>query len=211
MGLIGILFGMRKKSKNKTYLEMQEKSVIQDEYDEIKSDVIWEGHHVITSSKPASLPATYIKYYFTRVTGDLDKQMIKVIDTSVDTLDIAIYTITLPNVVDAIISSKKRGVIVRILTDSKTCVYASVGEQLNRLKLLGIPVKINTHYGYMHLKVTIADSKIITTGSYNYTGSATNNHDENLVIISNEKIAKDYRHEFNIMWNDTYNYENYVG
>ena len=44
----------------------------------------------------------------------------------------------------------------------------------------------------MHLKVTIADSKIITTGSYNYTGLATNNHDENLVIISNEKISKGF-------------------
>jgi hypothetical protein len=73
----------------------------------------------------------------------------------------------------------------------------------------GIPIKINHHSGLMHLKVTIADDKVVTTSSYNYTDEATYKNDEVLVIIRDPGVAKDWESEFERMWGDTADYESY--
>lgn len=61
----------------------------------------------------------------------------------------------------------------------------------------------------MHLKVTIADSKIATTGSYNYTKSAEQKNDEVFVTLNDPKIASGFEKEFNRMWNDQSNFADY--
>ena len=141
-----------------------------------------------------------IKYYFTRATGDLDIQLIKVIDSSRVTLDIAIYTLTKQTVTDAIIKARNRGVKVRIIADNEMAQTTWVIKQLDNLKELRIPIKENVHKGRMHLKIIIADNKIVTTGSYNYTKAATYDNDELLLIITNSGIATDFTKEFNAMW-----------
>ena len=141
-----------------------------------------------------------INYYFTRATGDLDKQLVKVINSSTLSLDIAIYFITKPSVIDAIVNAYNRGVKVRIITDKEMSKTSWEFEQLNKLNELDIPIKINDHDGLMHLKIVIVDNKTITTGSYNYTGKATTLNDENLVVITNAKVAGDFTKEFNCMW-----------
>ena len=73
-------------------------------------------------------------------------------------------------------------------------------KQLDKLKELRIPIKENIHKGKMHLKIIIADNKMVTTGSYNYTGAATYDNDELLLIITNSGIAADFTKEFNAMW-----------
>ena len=78
-----------------------------------KSAVTWRGPVTVTEVPKLSVD---VKYYFTRATGDLDKQLIKVIDSSRVTLDIAIYTLTKQTITDAIIKARNRGVKVRIIT-----------------------------------------------------------------------------------------------
>jgi phosphatidylserine/phosphatidylglycerophosphate/cardiolipin synthase-like enzyme len=62
----------------------------------------------------------------------------------------------------------------------------------------------------MHLKVTIADDKTVTTGSYNYTDEATYDNDEVLVIINDQNIAQNWDNEFQSMWTDTTDYQDYM-
>jgi phosphatidylserine/phosphatidylglycerophosphate/cardiolipin synthase-like enzyme len=59
----------------------------------------------------------------------------------------------------------------------------------------------------MHLKVTVTDGSVVSTGSYNYTSSAQKKNDENLVTITDSAVAQIYETEFNRMWSDTSNYE----
>ncbi len=80
---------------------------------------------------------------------------------------------------------------------------------LKSLVKAGIPVKIDTHSGLMHLKVTIADGKIATTGSYNYTKSAEETNDEVFVVLRDEKAAQDFGTEFEKMWNDPKSFRNF--
>ena len=80
--------------------------------------------------------------------------------------------------------------------------------QLQRLEAVKIPIKINSHSGLMHLKMTVADNTV-TTGSYNYSQAATTKNDEVLIIINDSKMAKEWKIEFETMWNDTSNYKDY--
>ena len=150
-----------------------------------------------------------IKYYFTKVGQHPDKHLIEVIDSSTKTLDIAIYSLTKQSIVDAIIKAKDRGVTVRIMTDKVESKNRYEKEMLTILLNDNIPVKINSHAGLMHIKMTIADNIIGTTGSYNYTASATKNNDEILVVISDMKVATDFDNEFNSMWINNMEYKDY--
>lgn len=153
--------------------------------------------------------APQISYYFSQPDHQTDVQLIKVIDSAKKTLDIAIYSITKPSIVNAITNAVKRGVNVRIITDKIQAKGKAQVVALGLLKKSKIPIMVNTHSGLMHLKVTIADNSIVTTGSYNYSKGATEQNDEVLVIINDSKIAQDFTDKFNFMWNDSKKFKNF--
>ncbi len=53
----------------------------------------------------------------------------------------------------------------------------------------------------MHNKFAIIDSGVVITGSYNWTISASNNNQENLLIIESKLVVDNYKNEFNKLWN----------
>jgi len=122
---------------------------------------------------------------------------------------LAIYSFTDTKISDAVISAKKRGVAVRVISDKECSSESYQKEVLNNFKSAGIPVKINTHSGLMHLKVSIIDNRIATTGSYNYTTAAMDENDEVFVVLNDIKAAQDFDAQFVRMWNDTNDFTNY--
>ncbi|MDR3593778.1 phospholipase D-like domain-containing protein [Clostridium sp.] len=150
-----------------------------------------------------------IEIYFTKKDGNLDKILIKEINSALKNLDIAIYSITKENIVNAIIDAKKRGVDVKVITDKQEAHTKAQKAMLDKLKVNNIPVKINSHTGLMHLKLSVIDDKTALAGSYNYTLNATKVNDENLIIMRMPNIVNNYSTEFNTIWNDTKNYSNY--
>ena len=74
----------------------------------------------ISSSNTVTIPIAIdsnVSYYFARQTPNVDQQLIKVIDSSKSTLDIAIYSLTKKSIVNAIINAKNRGINVEVITD----------------------------------------------------------------------------------------------
>ena len=57
----------------------------------------------------------------------------------------------------------------------------------------GIPVWIDTRPAIAHNKILIIDGTEVITGSFNFTDSAQNRNAENLVFISDDKVAQEYR------------------
>jgi len=54
--------------------------------------------------------------------------------------------------------------------------------------------------GQMHHKVFVIDEKIVALGSYNFSRSAEERNDENLLIIYDADIAKQFMEEFQRVW-----------
>jgi len=68
--------------------------------------------------------------------------------------------------------------------------------QLLPLREAGIAVLPDGNPYVMHHKVIIIDEETVITGSYNFTGSAARDNDENLLIIHNPDIARLYLEEY---------------
>lgn len=147
-----------------------------------------------------------ISVYFPRAGQDSEEKLIEEIESAKSNLDVAIYSFTDKNVAEAIVSDKKRGVTVRMISDKECSGESSQKACLKIVKSAGIPIKINSHSGIMHLKVSIIDDSAVTTGSYNYTVSAQKKNDENLVVISDKTVTGEYEKEFERMWNDEKNF-----
>ncbi len=161
------------------------------------------------ASQGAGAPSDTVSYYFPRAGQKAQPQLLKIIGSSKKSLDIAIYCLTDPQIADAIVQAKKRSVTVRVLTDHDQSTTKDQKALLSSIKKAGIPIKMNSHSGIMHLKVTIADQSVVTTGSYNYTKAANTINDEVFVVLNSTTAAGDFEKEFNRMWNDTKGYKNY--
>ena len=72
--------------------------------------------------------------------------------------------------------------------------------QYGRLLGFGIPVKKDKGKGKLHHKVFIVDNATVITGSYNPTGSGSEQNDENILILHDERIARQYAEEFFRLW-----------
>jgi len=79
-------------------------------------------------------------------------------------------------------------------------VSSNQGTEYDPFKQAGIDVRIDGNEGLMHHKVFIIDEKIVIFGSYNFSQSAEERNDENLVIIYNDVIAKQFIKEFQRVW-----------
>lgn len=150
-----------------------------------------------------------IETYFTRKDGNLDKILIKEMNAAQKNLNVAIYSLTKEDIANAILDAKKKGVDVKIITDKQESQSKAEKAILDKLKANNIPVKINSHSGLMHLKLSVIDDKTACGGSYNYTENATKENDENLIVMRDPNIVSDYVNEFNNMWNNTSDYKNY--
>lgn len=52
----------------------------------------------------------------------------------------------------------------------------------------------------MHHKYVVIDDKLIATGSFNWTQAAVTKNNENLLMIRDEKLAKQYSQNFEELW-----------
>jgi len=64
----------------------------------------------------------------------------------------------------------------------------------------GVTVEQDGNPDVFHHKVIIFDDSIVAMGSFNFSNSAANDNDENVLIIFNKAIAKAYLDEFNRRW-----------
>lgn len=69
-----------------------------------------------------------VDYYFTKAGEHPETQLTGIINSSKNTLDVAIYSLTDKNIVNAIVNAKNRGVAVRLITD-KECSGKNTSKQ----------------------------------------------------------------------------------
>ena len=150
-----------------------------------------------------------IKYSlcFPRYGEKSDTKLIDIIGGIQESLDIAIFCFNDKRILNAVLQAKRRNINVRIITDRMMAITPIQFFNLRKLKKAGIPIKKNAHRGFMHLKLTIADQKIVTAASANFTKSSQVKNDEFFMVITDDKIAKDYTDQFNLMWSNTVDFK----
>ncbi len=129
----------------------------------------------------------------------LDKRLIEQIEKETKSIHICIYTFTHRHVANALVEAKKRGVEVEVIVDRFSVKFKS---SLEKLVEAGIPVFVwnphrskAAHRPLMHNKFCVFTDKV-WTGSFNFTYEASNNHQENALVLQNAAIASAYKGQF---------------
>jgi phosphatidylserine/phosphatidylglycerophosphate/cardiolipin synthase-like enzyme len=117
-------------------------------------------------------------------------------------LYVAVYGLTSPRAVEAMVAAKKRGVDVRLITDRQRIEDIKQLTALRTLHLAGIPILVNEHDGLMHLKQVVIDDEVNASGSMNHTTSGNRYNDERLDVMTDHAISVKAREKFLAMWND---------
>jgi phosphatidylserine/phosphatidylglycerophosphate/cardiolipin synthase-like enzyme len=155
---------------------------------------------------PADVYAADIETYY--APEDLPaERLISLYSQAKHYIYVAVYTMTFPPIVKALIDAKKRGVDVRVITDRGQGNDPKQQRALEALHLAGIPIRVNQHDGLMHLKQVVIDDGINTSGSMNQTTSGHRYNDERLDVIADRAITIKAREKFLAMWKDPLRYE----
>jgi phosphatidylserine/phosphatidylglycerophosphate/cardiolipin synthase-like enzyme len=84
-------------------------------------------------------------------------------------------------------------------------IASNTGTEFDPFRQAGLDVRIDGNAGQMHHKVFIVDGKIVAFGSYNFSKSAEEKNDENIIIVYNEKIADFFMQEFHRVYAEAHN------
>jgi phospholipase D len=101
------------------------------------------------------------------------------------------YGFTSKKIIDALLQAKNRGLDVEIILDHSN-FHKNKQSILDLLKKNQIRVYQDKVSGIAHNKVMIIDSNKVITGSFNFTENADKRNAENVIVLTNDDIAKEY-------------------
>ena len=116
--------------------------------------------------------------------------------------DICVFTITDDRIARAIEAASKRGVRLRLISDDDKALDR--GSDIQRLSAFGIPVAVDSSPSHMHHKFAIFDGLRVLTGSYNWTRSAAERNEENLVLSDDRRFISAFQDAFEALWDEHY-------
>jgi phosphatidylserine/phosphatidylglycerophosphate/cardiolipin synthase-like enzyme len=131
-------------------------------------------------------------------TGGIDVPLADAIDSARISVDVAIYSLSLNSIRDALLRAHDRGVTVRMVMESDNLDRSDP----QRLKDAGIPILGDRREGLMHDKFVVIDRSEVWTGSMNFTDSGAYADNNNMIRIRSVKMAENYTKEFEEMFVD---------
>ncbi len=140
---------------------------------------------------------------FFSASGDLESVVTAEMSAASTSLDVAIYTFTAENILGGLMDAAERGVSVRVVMDAgQTATLDDQTGIQTSLREAGVEVRTAEGYngGIMHHKFVVIDGRTVLTGSYNYTRSANEANDENLVVLADPNLARVYDDAFQDLW-----------
>jgi phosphatidylserine/phosphatidylglycerophosphate/cardiolipin synthase-like enzyme len=113
-------------------------------------------------------------------------------------VDVAVYSLSLASIRDALIRAHERGVQVRVVMESDNIDRSAPQALVDA----GIPVLGDRRQGLMHDKFVVIDRSEVWMGSMNFTYSGTYEDNNQLLNIRSVKMAENYTKEFEEMYLD---------
>ena len=133
------------------------------------------------------------KVCFSRV-SDCSSIIINLINRANRSIHVMVYSFTYDPLADALIMAHKRNVSVTVIIERQQANVT--GSVYYKLLNASVDVRLDSNPYLMHHKVAIIDGWIVVTGSFNWSKSAEERNDENIVVIYDEAVAGMYEQEF---------------
>jgi phosphatidylserine/phosphatidylglycerophosphate/cardiolipin synthase-like enzyme len=163
---------------------------------------MWDGQFGPKSSSTADqqsvvVNGTPIQIYFSPEDHVLD-HLIPVVSSANTSIRFMAFSFTDFPLAKAMLDRASAGVDV-------AGIFEKVGSEtesseLHTLFCAKVPARQDGNPRFLHNKVIIVDNRFVISGSFNFSSNATENNDENVIIIDNPTIAKLYTQEFERLW-----------
>jgi phosphatidylserine/phosphatidylglycerophosphate/cardiolipin synthase-like enzyme len=122
-------------------------------------------------------------------------RLVEKIDDAQNSIDMLAFAFTSDPLAESLLKAMKRGVFVRVVVEKDQA--GNTGSEVDNLLEGGVDLRFDSNPNSMHHKVILIDGNTVITGSYNFSRSAEDFNDENVIIVHNAELTADYLVEFN--------------
>ena len=132
-----------------------------------------------------------------REIGSVDDIVSASIIAAKQSVDVAVRAMSLDSITKALMTAARRGVAVRVITETDSLMVRS---NFQTLRDAGIPVIDDQQPGLMNNKFIVIDHAQVWTGSVDYNISGVFREYNSLVRVASPEMAADYTKEFDEMF-----------
>ncbi|PIE85909.1 MAG: nuclease [Bacteroidia bacterium] len=154
-------------------------------------------------AKSGEEPESEDKVYFSPGT-ECRNAIIDALESAKQSIYICVFTISDNQISEKIAACHERKINIKLLTDDDKTFDR--GSDIAKLANKGINVKVDRTNKHMHHKFAIIDDALLLTGSYNWTRSAAEYNEENILTSTNKQLINAYRQEFDKLWSKMRDY-----
>lgn len=129
---------------------------------------------------------------------DCPRKLIQLFKNARGKVDVCVFTITDDRITSAILEAHQRGVALRVITDNDKA--GDLGSDIERLESEGVSVRVDRSEHHMHHKFALFDNCLLVTGSFNWTRGASEYNDENLIVVSDDRLVGPFARTFERIW-----------
>lgn len=114
------------------------------------------------------------------------------------TVDVCVFTLSDDRITHEVLAAHRRGVALRLITDNDKA--SDAGSDVAHLRAAGVPTVVDRSAAHMHHKFAIFDGVWLLNGSYNWTRSACERNEENLVVSNDAALVRQFQGAFAQLW-----------
>lgn len=126
------------------------------------------------------------------------QELVRQFNAAKKTCDVCVFTITDNRITEAIEAAHRRGVVVRVISDDEKS--HDTGSDIRRLVDNGIHCKTDVNVAHMHHKFAVFDHRILLSGSFNWTRSASEQNEENMIVTPDRGLVTAFLARFEKLW-----------
>ncbi len=165
------------------------------EFDEMFVDDQFGPDRVPRTPYPSlTVNGVALEIYFSPDDG-VAAHLVSLLDNAEESIFFMAYSFTADDLGEAIRARALEGVTVAgVMEESQ--FKSNTGTEYDPFKQAGLDVRLDGNEGLMHHKVIVIDRSIVVAGSYNFSASAEDRNDENVIIFYSPEIAELFLAEF---------------
>jgi len=140
------------------------------------------GLAAVLTFSPAARAAPGVEVGFSPE-GSARTLVLKVIGEAQRSIQILAYAFQAPDITEALVAARKRGVAVRVVVDKERNTGKASRAAMDIVTRNGVELRTNDRFHLHHDKTIIVDGSTVQTGSFNYAPSAETKNSENVVVF----------------------------
>lgn len=169
------------------------------EFEEMFNDDMFGPDVVAKTPHPTiTIDGTRLDTYFSPDDGVL-AALVPVLEGAQESIYFMAYSFTSNQLGDIVRRKAEKGLAVAGVMDEEQ-VHSNQGTEYDPFRQAKLDVRLDGIDGLLHHKVFIVDKKIVAFGSYNFSQSAEERNDENMIIVYDPAIARQFLLEFQRVW-----------